>query len=48
MIRAQKNTILKELEKKIVLLVGSRQSGKTYLAKDIAIFFAHSLYGLVA
>jgi predicted AAA+ superfamily ATPase len=44
MIRAQKNIILKDLEKKIVLLVGPRQSGKTYLAKDIATSFSHSLY----
>lgn len=44
MIRAQKNIILKDLEKKIVLLVGPRQSGKTYLAKDIAKSFSHSIY----
>ena len=44
MIRAQKNTILKDLDKKIVLLVGPRQSGKTFLAKDIAKSFSHSLY----
>lgn len=44
MIRAQKNIILKDLEKKVVLLVGPRQSGKTYLAKDIAQSFARSVY----
>lgn len=44
MIRAQKSTILKDLEKKIVLLVGPRQSGKTYLAKDIAKSFNNALY----
>jgi predicted AAA+ superfamily ATPase len=44
MIRAQKNTILKDLEKKLVLLVGPRQTGKTWLAKDIAKSFPHSLY----
>jgi predicted AAA+ superfamily ATPase len=44
MIRVQKNIILKDLAKKIVLLVGPRQSGKTYLAKDIAQSFSHSLY----
>ncbi|MCX7338837.1 MAG: ATP-binding protein [Alphaproteobacteria bacterium] len=44
MIRVQKNIILKDLEKKIVLLVGPRQSGKTYLAKDIAHSFPNSLY----
>ncbi|MEI8320395.1 MAG: hypothetical protein WCG05_00055 [Alphaproteobacteria bacterium] len=32
--RAQKNIILKDLEKKIILLVGPRQAGKTWLAKD--------------
>ena len=44
MIRAQKNVILKDLDKKIVLLVGPRQSGKTYLAKDIAKSFTNSTY----
>jgi predicted AAA+ superfamily ATPase len=44
MIRVQKNIILKDLEKKIVLLVGPRQSGKTYLAKDIAQSFTHTVY----
>ncbi len=44
MIRAQKNIILKDLEKKIVLLVGPRQSGKTWLAKDIAKSFSNSIY----
>lgn len=44
MIRTQKNIIVKDLEKKIVLLVGPRQSGKTYLAKDIATSFPNSLY----
>ena len=44
MIRAQKNIILNDLEKKIVLLVGPRQSGKTWLAKDIAKSFKNSLY----
>jgi uncharacterized protein len=34
--RVQKSRIIKDLKKKIVLLVGPRQSGKTYLAKDIA------------
>lgn len=42
--RAQKEVILKDLEKKIGLLVGPRQSGKTYLAKDIAKEFPNSLY----
>lgn len=44
MIRVQKNIILKDLDKKIVLLVGPRQSGKTYLAKDIAKSFENSTY----
>ncbi len=44
MIRLQKHIILKDLEKKIVLLVGPRQSGKTYLAKDIARSFSKSVY----
>lgn len=44
MIRAQKEIILQDLEKKIVLLVGPRQSGKTWLAKDIAKNFSNSAY----
>lgn len=36
--------ILKDLEKKIVLLVGPRQAGKTWLAKDIAKNFPNSVY----
>jgi len=42
--RIQKKEILKDLEKKIVLLVGPRQAGKTWLAKDIAKEFPHSIY----
>jgi predicted AAA+ superfamily ATPase len=42
--RIQKQTILKDLEKKIVLLVGPRQAGKTWLAKDIASEFTDSVY----
>lgn len=42
--RAQKQTILKDLEKKLVLLVGPRQCGKTWLAKDIAKNFPNSVY----
>ena len=44
MIRVQKSIILEDLEKKMVLLVGPRQTGKTYLAKDIATSFKHSVY----
>jgi Predicted ATPase (AAA+ superfamily) len=42
--RIQKAAILKDLEKKIVLLVGPRQAGKTWLAKDIAKEFRNSVY----
>lgn len=44
MIREQKEIILGDLKKKIVLLVGPRQSGKTWLAKDIAKEFSSSIY----
>lgn len=42
--RIQKQAILKDLGKKIVLIVGPRQAGKTWLAKDIAREFASSIY----
>jgi len=42
--RIQKQAILTDLEKKIVLLVGPRQAGKTWLAKDIALAFKKSVY----
>lgn len=42
--RLQKNLILKDLEKKIVLIVGPRQAGKTWLAKDIAKDFGKTVY----
>ena len=42
--RIQKTAILKDLDKKIVLLVGPRQAGKTWLAKDIAQDFSRSVY----
>ena len=42
--RIQKTQILKDLNKKMVLLVGPRQSGKTWLAKDIAKDFPESVY----
>jgi len=42
--RVQKQQILKDLEKKIVLLVGPRQAGKTWLAKDVAKEFSRSVY----
>lgn len=42
--RFQKDAILKDLAKKLVFLVGPRQVGKTWLAKDIALGFKNSLY----
>ena len=42
--RSQKDIIIRDLNKKILLLVGPRQSGKTWLAKDIARDFPNSLY----
>ena len=42
--RVQKKQILKDLNKKMVLIVGPRQSGKTWLAKDIAKDFPESVY----
>lgn len=42
--RVQKKTIIKDLEKKMVLLVGPRQCGKTWLAKDLAKEFSNSVY----
>lgn len=42
--RIQKEWILRDLEKKIVLLVGPRQAGKTWLAKEVATHFRSSVY----
>jgi predicted AAA+ superfamily ATPase len=42
--RAQKKQIIEDLDKKMVFLVGPRQAGKTWLAKEIATDFRHSLY----
>ena len=42
--RIQKKMILKDLEKKMVLIVGPRQAGKTWLAKAIAKEFSNSMY----
>ncbi|MDR3625177.1 MAG: ATP-binding protein [Chlamydiales bacterium] len=42
--RAQKQAIIQDLSKKMVLLAGPRQAGKTTLAKSIAKEFSSSLY----
>lgn len=42
--RYQKKVILRDLQKKMVLLAGPRQAGKTTLAKAIAQEFASSVY----
>lgn len=42
--RIQKQKILKDLDTKMVFIVGPRQAGKTWLAKDIAQDFNHPLY----
>lgn len=42
--RIQKKEILRDLKKKMVILVGPRQAGKTWLAKDIARDFPRSVY----
>jgi len=42
--RVQKKFILKDLEKKMVLIVGPRQAGKTWLSKSIAQEFKNVVY----
>jgi uncharacterized protein len=42
--RAQKEAIIRDLGKKMVLLAGPRQAGKTTLAKEIATEFGSSVY----
>ena len=42
--RYQEPLILKDLEKKMVFIVGPRQAGKTHLSKSIGTHFEHVLY----
>lgn len=42
--RIQQSFIIRDLAKKMVLLVGPRQTGKTWLAKNIAKTFNNSVY----
>lgn len=42
--RFQEALILKDLDKKMVFLVGPRQAGKTHLAKTIGTHFVHTIY----
>lgn len=42
--REQKQIILQDLRKKMVFLVGPRQVGKTWLAKEIATYYKNPLY----
>jgi len=42
--RAQKDKIVKDLAKKMVFIVGPRQAGKTWLAKEIAAAFSNAVY----
>ena len=42
--RIQKERIIKDLAKKMVFLIGPRQAGKTWLAKDIAKDYKNSVY----
>lgn len=42
--RSQKALILQDLQKKMVFIVGPRQVGKTWLAKDIAAGYRNPLY----
>jgi len=42
--RTQKKYIINDLKKKMVLITGPRQVGKTWLSKDIAKSFSNSVY----
>jgi hypothetical protein len=44
MVRIQKQQILDDLEKKMVFIVGPRQAGKTWLARDIGTSFESVVY----
>lgn len=42
--RFQETQILNDVMKKLVLVVGPRQAGKTWLAKSLSVHFQHPLY----
>lgn len=42
--RIQQSALLRDLDKKMVLLVGPRQAGKTWLAKHIMQYFRYPMY----
>lgn len=42
--RVQKDKIIQDLAKKMVFIVGPRQAGKSWLAKDIAQGFQRTAY----
>jgi len=42
--RSQTEIILNDLKKKMVFLVGPRQSGKTWLSREIAKFYSNPIY----
>jgi predicted AAA+ superfamily ATPase len=42
--RKQESRILQDLQKKMVLIAGPRQAGKTYLAKTVAKHYQHPTY----
>jgi predicted AAA+ superfamily ATPase len=44
MFREQLNRILRDLTHKMVFVVGPRQVGKTWLAKEVALYYDKSLY----
>ena len=44
MLRVQKEAIRRDLEKKMVLLAGPRQAGKTTLAKELSQEYSSSIY----